>query len=337
MKGRLRNILYLLSLTPAVTVVFGNLYGGYFTLLNLIYSLGILGVSEWILPVSKSNQHTPKSDVWPALILYLHLPAQLLALASLCVGVAQNVITGPWIVCAVLSTGLNSGSSAIVVAHELIHRKRKIEQGMGKILLFMAGNTYFYVEHLRVHHKWVGTAKDHVTARFGESLYKFFIRSVYSQFISAFRIESERCKRDGTLSAWLGHYVVVNLFLHTLLLILLFVFFNITGVMVWLGQCVIANFLLEYVNYIEHYGLKRSENERVQAQHSWDSDQFASRFVLVDLSRHADHHAHAAKPYHTLSYSPASNKLPSGYSGMFFIAAIPPLWRSIIHKRMLHS
>jgi alkane 1-monooxygenase len=97
---------------------------------------------------------------------------------------------------------------------------------------------------------------------------------------------------------------------------------------------VVANFLLEYVNYIEHYGLTRRENERVNEMHSWQSDSIVSRFLLVDLSRHADHHYYAAKPFHTLDSHVKSPELPSGYAGLFFVAAIPPLWFKLIDNRI---
>ncbi|MGD1892916.1 MAG: fatty acid desaturase, partial [Cyclobacteriaceae bacterium] len=58
----------------------------------------------------------------------------------------------------------------------------------------------------------------------------------------------------------------------------------------YLVQSVAAFFLLEYVNYIEHYGLERREGERVGKQHAWQSDAVTSRFTLFELSRHADHH-----------------------------------------------
>jgi alkane 1-monooxygenase len=115
------------------------------------------------------------------------------------------------------------------------------------------------------------------------------------------------------------------------LLLLLFVFLGWIAVAAYIAQALFANFLLEYVNYIQHYGLTRDEKQRVTELHSWDTNQFVSRFVLVDLARHADHHYYASKPYHTLITYENSNKLPSGFAGLFFVAAIPPLWRKVIH------
>lgn len=329
-----RNWLYTLSLTPGLITIYGNLTGGVFTFGNIVFSLVFLAISEWISKDFLSNAASDKDDIIPKFILILHIPFQLISVASLFYGIYTNVLTEYFIIGAALSTGLNSGTSAIIVSHEYIHRKVKYERMLGKLLLFLAGNSYFYIDHLKVHHKWVGTNKDHATARFGESLYAFFVRSVSGQFLGAINIESQRLKTENKMPFGSGNYVIRQLVLQSVLIFCLYYFIGIIAVGAWLIQCFFANFLLEYVNYIQHYGLSRDENQRVTEEHSWQSDKFASRFVLVDLSRHADHHYYASKPYHTLKTYPNSPVLPSGYAGLFFFAAIPKLWFSIMNKKI---
>jgi alkane 1-monooxygenase len=96
----------------------------------------------------------------------------------------------------------------------------------------------------------------------------------------------------------------------------------------------VANLLLEYTNYIGHYGLRRNEKERVNELHSWQSDKVVSRYFLIDLSRHSDHHFHAAKPFNTLVSYENSPVLPGGYASMFLPALFPPLWFSLVDKRI---
>ncbi len=337
MTGSIRNLLYLFGLLPALLVIYGNLQGGLFTLLNLFFTLIILGILEWITPESHSNNHSAKQDVLPKLILFLHVVFQTACVLSLFYGIYTNVLSGNWIIAAALSTGLNSGASAIVIAHEFIHQKNKTEQAFGKYLLFTAGNLYFFVDHLRVHHKWVGTPKDHATARLGESLYGFFVRSVREQFLCSIKLEAERLQKSKFGGYSLKNYVVRQVLFQVMLLLLLYVGIGYWAVLAWIAQCLLANFLLEYVNYLEHYGLVRAENERATELHSWDSDKMISRFILVDLTRHADHHFYASKPFHTLNSHKNSPKLPSGYAGMFFVAAIPVLWRKVMHPRLPKS
>jgi alkane 1-monooxygenase len=334
MTGNLRNILYLLSLSPSILVIVGNLNGGIFTLSNLVYSLIFRAIIEWITPAFLSNKHTKKTDIIPQFIILLHIPVQVISLGSLFWGIQQNIIQGPWIFCAALSTGLTSGTSAIVISHELIHQKSKAYQALGRFLLFTAGNIYFFIEHLKVHHKWVATSKDHSTAKLGESIYAFFVRSTVGQIKGAYSLEKERLTKENAYHISLENYVVRQICLQVLVLAILFITLGIYGPLAWLTQAFFANFLLEYVNYIQHYGLVRDEKQRQSDEHSWDSEQFVSRFILVDLSRHADHHTYASKPYHTLAHSEKSPKLPSGYAGLFFIAAIPALWRKVMDVRL---
>lgn len=337
MIGNFRNILYLFSLSPSMLVIAGNSNGGIFTLGNLVYSLVFLAIIEWVTPPLLSNKHTNKHDIIPQFIILLHIPVQVITLGSLFWGIHENIIQGPWVFCAALSTGLTSGTSAIVVSHELIHQKNKTYQALGRFLLFTAGNIYFFVEHLRVHHKWVATSKDHSTAHLGESVYAFFIRSTLGQIKGAYTLEKDRLTKENAFHISLENYVVRQICLQVLVLSVLFITLGIYGLLAWLTQAFFANFLLEYVNYIQHYGLVRDEKQRQSDEHSWDSEQFVSRFVLVDLSRHADHHTHASKPYHTLTHSEISPKLPSGYAGLFFIAAIPALWRKMMDKRLVSA
>lgn len=334
MKASLRNSLYLFSLTPALACVIGNLNGGILTALNFVYSLVLLGLIEWLSKPIASNEATAKDDWMPKLILYLHVPFQLASISSLIYGIGTGIIESYWVWIAALSTGINSGSSAIVVSHELIHHKNKFEQFLGRWLLFTAGNMYFFIDHLKVHHKWVGTHKDHASAKQGESLYYFFFKSVFGQWKGAIQLETARLKKEGKTNFLFNHYVYRQFVLHAIFDSVLVWYGGITLLLIWVFHCIVANFLLEYVNYVQHYGLARPENTRVTELHSWDSDLFVSRFVLVDLSRHADHHYYASKPYHTLINYDNSPKMPSGYAGLFFIAAIPPLWFAMMDKRI---
>lgn len=331
MKPTLRNLLYSLSLSPSALVIYGNLHGGYWTWMNTVYILIVVGALEWVAPAITDNRHGNQKDLIPELILFMHVPAQLLCVVSFFYALNSGVIEGMSAFAACLSMAINSGSSAIVVAHEFIHHKSPFKQWLGKVLLFTSGNFYFYVEHLRVHHKWVGTSRDAATASKNQSLYAFAISSSMGQLKGAFRLEHERLKKLGQNPLSLKHYVIRQLVQH-LILDSIIVYTIGWGALGWFVlHCILANFLLEYVNYIEHYGLRKSEKERVTEVHSWQSNVLFSRFLLIDLSRHADHHYHASKPYHTLNSYERSPELPSGYAGLFFIAACPPLWYKLMN------
>jgi len=83
----------------------------------------------------------------------------------------------------------------------------------------------------------------------------------------------------------------------------------------YLGQALIAIRLLEAVNYFEHWGLVRSA-KKVSPMDSWDTESRFTLYTLVGLSRHADHHAYATRPFQQLRHWNESPKLPYGYFGM---------------------
>jgi alkane 1-monooxygenase len=97
--------------------------------------------------------------------------------------------------------------------------------------------------------------------------------------------------------------------------------------------------LLETVNYIEHYGLKRKQlegdkYERAMPNHSWNSNHIIGRLMLFELSRHSDHHYMASRKYQLLRHHNDSPQMPTGYPGMMILSLIPPLWFYIMHKQI---
>lgn len=77
-----------------------------------------------------------------------------------------------------LSTGFIGAFFAINVAHELIHRKQRLDRLFGGILLSTVGFGVFKIVHLRIHHRHVGTPLDFATAPRGQSLYRFWWQSL---------------------------------------------------------------------------------------------------------------------------------------------------------------
>ncbi|MGL5891174.1 MAG: alkane 1-monooxygenase [Bacteroidia bacterium] len=324
---------YAVCLLPGILAVAGSLADARFHIANILWNIVFLVIIDWLLPPQRRNPPADQPDVIPDVILYLASALHLLSIALLVY--TANTGTLEILVLGAISVGLNAGISGIVVAHELIHRKNLAERLLGQLNMFVVNYTHFYIEHVRGHHKRVGTPEDPATARFGESLYAFIARTVPGQWKSALRLEAERIRKAGGSNAFgLNNYVIRALLLQIVCCAAIGFFFSWVGLAVYLGQTVIAISLLEYVNYIEHYGLMRKAGSKVEVQHSWQSDAPGSRLTLIELSRHADHHMKASKPYHTLVSHDGGPELNSGYFGMFYAALIPPVWFRLIHRRM---
>jgi alkane 1-monooxygenase len=214
--------------------------------------------------------------------------------------------------------GITSGYSGIVLAHELIHRPSRLMQQLGRVLLGLVLYEHFYTEHLRGHHARVGTPEDPATARFGETYHQFWRRTVPAQLRSAWRLEAKRLGDEDM--RWSDRRTLGNRVLHGLvaewgLALAILAALGPGAFVFFVGQALVAVRLLEAVNYFEHWGLVR-RGRRVTPVDSWDTDSWFTLYTLVGLSRHADHHAYAQRPFQQLRHWEESPKLPRGYFGM---------------------
>ena len=218
----------------------------------------------------------------------------------------------------IVVVGSSSGYSGIVVAHELIHRPQSWVRQFGRLLLATVLYEHFYTEHVRGHHVRVGTAEDPATARFGESFGAFYVRTVPAQFRSAYRLEKQRVGRDLPFyhPRTLKNRVIQGVIFEWTAAIALWLWLGPAAFIMHLLQAAWATRALEVVNYFEHWGIERT-TRRVLPQHSWDTDSRFTYFALTGLSRHADHHAFASRPYQQLRSWPSSPRLPRGYLAMF--------------------
>jgi alkane 1-monooxygenase len=301
-------------------------------------SLAVIPIFALIDSRSGPAKHLPAADL-PALPFDVTL-LTLVALQLVNVGLALRMVAhaGLFSVDALATAvlvGANSGYSAIVVAHELIHRKSKAMQLLGRLMLWTVMYDHFFTEHVRGHHLRVATDDDPATSRFGETYGEFWNRTVPGQLRSAFRIEAKRLGDEDM--RWfdrrsLRNTVAQGIALQLAITAAIFAALGPAAGVIFLLQAYVAVRLLEAVNYFEHYGLRRT-GRKVRPVDSWDSDSWFTLFALVGLSRHADHHAYAARPYQSLRPWAESPKLPSGYVGMVVLV----IFRNAEVRRLLEA
>lgn len=199
----------------------------------------------------------------------------------------------------IFALGILLATNAVNVAHELGHRKSKLEVFLTRLLLLPCLYMHFTMEHNHGHHKYVATDLDPATAKKGQSLYHFWITSVFGQYKNAWRIQTKLLDKHG------AHFVSIK---NNMLLFVIYQVAYLGGIYAFLGAKlfsvalivgVISFLFLETINYIEHYGLLRKKvngkYEKVQNTHSWNSDHIMGRIVLYELTRHSDHHFRASK------------------------------------------
>lgn len=237
--------------------------------------------------------------------------------------------------------GVMSGTIGINYSHELMHQKNQVERWLADLLLASVLYSHFRSEHLLVHHRYVGTTRDPVTARYNEGFHRFFPRVLRQSLISAFAAEKAMLARRG--KAWTD---AANPFWRYWLLQAVFLTVAIAlggwlGLGLFLFQAAIAVWQLELTNYVEHYGLTRKhlgegKYEHVMPRHSWNAAHKASNWLLINLQRHSDHHYKPDRRFPLLqNYAEdEAPQLPYGYPVMTIAAMIPPLWRRIMNPRV---
>ncbi len=320
-----------LSFVTLPLIWIGVAQGGWTTWLLPIYGWWVFPVLDWLMGRSAEGADTEAGEAdlfWYRAITLIWLPMQVLVIFGGIWAVTRSGTLEPGEKLTLfLGVGVISGSVGIVYAHELMHQASRMERWLADLLLASVLYSHFRSEHLLVHHTHVGTPRDAVTARYNEGFYRFFVRVLPECFISAFRAEARRVEKRGR-SRWHRSNPFWRFWaLQAGFLALAVAVGGDEGLGLFLFQALIAIFQLELINYIEHYGLTRKhlgggKYERILPRHSWNADERATNWYLINLQRHSDHHYKPARRFPLLqSYGEdEAPHLPAGYPVM-------TLWR----------
>jgi hypothetical protein len=215
--------------------------------------------------------------------------------------------------------------------HELSHRIHSpLDLVFSKWTTALALDPAHGLHHPFSHHRLVGLPSDAGTARRGESLYAFTLRSFVAINGYAAKAEAARLQRRG------GHWLSIHNRLLTAWAISLFylagavVIGGLPSALAFLAAAGLAHLMFEGITYIQHYGLFRVEGERIDERISWDVYGAISSAATYNVNRHSDHHLHPMRHCADLKVSPGAPNLPYAYSALTTMAMIPPLYRRVM-------
>ncbi len=288
---------------------------------------------------SKAEEEMIKDDKMYDYILYLSIPIVYMLLWVFLNSMQDQTLTFYDRLGRILSMGLICGSFGINIGHELGHRNNIFEQSLSKILLLSSLYMHFFIEHNRGHHKNVSTKDDPSSARYGEMIFIFWLRSIITGYISAWKLELKRLKRFNKNVLSINNEMLLFQLIQISFLLLIIYFFGFQITCYYIITALLGILVLETVNYIEHYGLERKINingkyERIMPYHSWNSNHPIGRIMLFELSRHSDHHFNSLRKYQILKNHENSPEMPTGYPGMMILSLFPPLWFYVMHKKI---
>lgn len=249
---------------------------------------------QWCHPLTRAQKKHLDSLISFRLAVYLWPLTQF----SLLFWVLHRISTGPVTsirLIGLLSSLTLSAAEGINCAHELLHRRSKLERLLADALLSSVWYAHFSIEHARGHHFRVATPKDPATLRYGHSFYTFLPRTVFGGFLSACNLEARRLSKIGLPVVSIHNRIIQYAVVQIAIPIVLGFAFGPSAVATFFFQAITAVILLEQINAIEHYGLSRAQRpdgsyERVGPRHSWDAPHSISSYLLFKLQLHADHH-----------------------------------------------
>lgn len=318
--------------------------GGWWTYIGIAYIFVIVPLIELFMPASTINldaaeEEMAKKDWKYDLIVWATVPIQFAVMFYFLNRVSDGTLLWYEVLGMVITFGISCGTLGINLAHELGHRSTWYEQAMAKMLLCTSLYMHFFIEHNRGHHKNVSTDEDPASARYGEVFYAFWFRSVSGAWLSAWHLESERLKKKQQ-GFWSYHNDMLRYqIIQILMLVTIGIVWGWKVLLLYVAAAVVGFTLLEIVNYIEHYGLRRKKidgayYERTMPVHSWNSNHPVGRIMLFELTRHSDHHYMPSRKYQVLRHFDNSPQMPTGYPGMMVLALFPPLWFAVMHKQI---
>ena len=238
-----------------------------------------------------------------------------------------------------LSTGIFGALVSITIAHELIHHRNRLDRMAGGVLLSTVCFGTFKIVHPHIHHRFVATSRDFASAARGDSIYGFWLRALAGNLVEALRYERAHLRRhhrrfwQSELAIWYA--------LSLLWLIIAIAIWGWMGGAFFLLQSLIAIMVLDWTNYVQHYGLRRAVDARgryeaVQPHHSWSMQCRISNLALLNLLRHGHHHAQPLVPYHDLSHTDEPT-YPYPFGFMMLLALATPVFRRVVHPLLDRS
>lgn len=343
----------------ALSTMHGVMQGGNWMYFGVTVLLLVVAVGDILLPDDTSE---PKltAELYFNFLLWLTLP--ILFWVSLCLtwGVADTDILGidpfmkawfgydrleiqanttwyQWFAGAVAGAFL-FGAGGINVGHELTHRTYSPrDMILGRWMLAFSGDASFAIEHVYGHHKNLGTPVDPATAQRGDNVYWFVISSWLGGYKSAWNLEKQRLAKFN-ISIWnpiksrmmRGNLMTLSLYVGA------FVIGGWKGLLMFWIMSAGGKALLEIVNYMEHYGIVRRPEDKVEPRHSWNTNATVSTALLFALPRHSHHHAEADQEYWNLRSYKHAPTLPTGYLGTIIMALFPPVYKKFMTKQLNH-
>ena len=325
------------TLMPLPLIALAAGLGGIWIAVALAYMTLFAYLLDQLIAIAQPEaadiaQEFPAADVLSVVLGVGHV-----ALLTLVVWSIGQDVSGPaGTLGLIMAAGLYFGQVSNANAHELIHKGSRPLHRLGEWIYISLLYGHHTSAHVLIHHRLVATPDDPATARLGEGFWSYAPRAWIGAFRDGYAAEAARLDRVGR-SRWHHPYVTYIGGGAAMLLAaaLLGGWHGLAGYLVLVAYAQVQLLLSDYV---QHYGLQRATTrdgrpEPVGPRHSWNAPHWFSSALMLNAPRHADHHAHPARPYPALRLERDGPTLPRSLPAMATLALFPPLWRRVMDRR----
>lgn len=323
---------YLLVLVPQLLFVAGMQAGHPW--LPVVFFFVVLPI---LRPVVGNDEAPPDTAPAPLLALYLRiLPRLYCGVWALVLPWSASVLASrPMPAVDVLGFALSFwivASLNTAVAHELIHRRHRLDHTLGRVLASSVGYFHLAEEHT-AHHLRCGHYHDSDAARPGTSLYRFALTRCRRSLVDAWKVEDGRCKRRHL--PWRSNRLLHSATLPVLIGAGFFLAAGVTGLYFYALQVIATAFSVQAITYLQHWGLTEKETpELADYGFTWDDRCWMQACVTLNHAYHSRHHLCPGLPYYALAPSQNGPELAASYPVMFAIALFPRWFDSIMASRL---
>ncbi|WP_157033232.1 alkane 1-monooxygenase [Loktanella sp. S4079] len=318
----------IITLVPVALLGCAAWFGGIWIIAALLYLTGFARLLDRVVLAERAESEFPAGTALSVTLAISHfalLALSVLALAGEWMGLLEKL--GLFV-----AAGMFFGQVSNANAHELIHRSSRLLHRLGMWVYISLLFGHHTSAHVLIHHRYVATRNDPNTSRRGESFYRFALRAWLGSFREGYAAEAARLAKINR-PTWRNPYVVyVSGAVGFIVIALLISPLTLLAYVLLAGH---AQMQLLMSDYVQHYGLMRPIKENgkpapIGPQHSWNSPHWFTSAMMLNATRHSDHHAHPTRHYPALRLPEAAPMLPKPLPIMGAIALCPPVWRKIM-------
>lgn len=273
--------------------------------------------------------------------LYLHFPVLVglwvLFIGSLSDWAAGDASISGWAIAGmVLTVGWLGVVPTVPITHELMHRRHWFPVAVSKVMGTVYLDPNRDVGHKLTHHLFLCTPDDSDTPHRGQTIYTFIWQASFGAYKDGVvtGLTSLR-KRNFSAFHW-KNPLYVELGLLGALLGTVYVAAGVAGVAVAVAAMFLSKFLLEGLNFLQHYGLVRVPGTPIRHYHAWNHLGRVIRPLGFEITNHMNHHFDSRYKFHELVPRTDGAQMPSALL-CFLCALVPPIWTKYLAKPRLQD